>query len=303
MNIVITGSLGHISKPLTKALVAKGHSVSVITSKAEKQQEIEAIGAKAAVGSLQDIEFLTATFTGADIVYLMEPPINFFDANIDMQDFWLSIAKAYQQAVLNTGITKVIHLSSIGAHTEEGVGMLKAHYYVENLLKALPDNVHIKFMRPVGFYYNMFAFIPTIKNANAIIQNYGSNEKEPWVSPLDIADAIAESVEQPFKGRTVRYIASDEVSPNEVAMVLGTAIGKPDLKWIAISDEDFCNNLIKVGFNPTAAQGLTDMNKGRRTGVMYADYHEHRPILGKIKLTDFAKEFARVFTDSTANTD
>ena len=49
----------------------------------------------------------------------------------------------------------------------------------------------------------------------------GGDEKEPWVSPLDIAAIIAEEIEKPFNGRTVRYIASDEVSPNEVAKVLG----------------------------------------------------------------------------------
>lgn len=32
MNIVLTGSLGNIGKPLTKALVEKGHTVTVISS-------------------------------------------------------------------------------------------------------------------------------------------------------------------------------------------------------------------------------------------------------------------------------
>ncbi len=75
----------------------------------------------------------------------------------------------------------------------------------------------IKTMRPVGFYYNMFAFMPTIKSQGIIVSNYGGNEKEPWVSPSDIAGVIAEEIEKPFNGRTIRYIASDEVSPNEVA--------------------------------------------------------------------------------------
>jgi uncharacterized protein YbjT (DUF2867 family) len=72
MKIIVTGSLGNISKPLTKALIQKGHSVTVISSKGERQDEIEAMGAKAAIGTFQDVDFLTKTFTGADIVYLME---------------------------------------------------------------------------------------------------------------------------------------------------------------------------------------------------------------------------------------
>jgi uncharacterized protein YbjT (DUF2867 family) len=291
MKIVVTGSLGHISKPLTEALIQNGHSVTVISSKADKQKDIEALGAKAAIGSIFDVDFLTATFTGADIVYLMEPPFNFFDHNIDMNAYWIEIANNYKQAVQQSGVTKVIHLSSIGAHTDKGVGMLATHHYVENILQELPASVSIKTMRPVGFYYNMFAFIPTIKNAGAIFQNYGGDEKEPWVSPLDIADVIAEEMDKPFEGRMIRYIASDEVSPNEVAATLGKAIGKPGLQWRVIPDEQFLNNLLNAGFNPAAAEGYTAMNAGRRHN-MYDDYNQHRPVLGKVKLVDFAREFA-----------
>ncbi len=46
MKIILTGSLGNISKPLTKYLVGKGNTVTVISSKAERQKEIEALGAK-----------------------------------------------------------------------------------------------------------------------------------------------------------------------------------------------------------------------------------------------------------------
>jgi len=298
MHIVLTGSLGHISKPLAIGLIAKGHSVTVISSKAEKQSEIEALGAKAAIGSIEDAEFLTATFAGADIAYLMEPPFNFLDHTIDMENYWLNITKNYKQAVQQSGITRLVHLSSIGAHTDKGVGMLATHHNIENILNELPATVSIKTMRPAGFYYNMFAFIPAIQNAGAIIQNYGGNEKEPWVSPEDIAEVITEEMEAPFNNRIVRYIASDEISPNEVARVLGMAIGKPDLKWQVISDDQFLAILLNIGFNPLAARGLTDMNAGRRNHL-YDDYRQHKPVLGKVKLTDFAKQFSEVYNART----
>ena len=297
MNIVVTGSLGNISKPLAKILIEKGHSVTVISSKTERQKEIEALGAKAAIGTMEDADFLTTTFKGADLVYLMETlgTGSFFDKNLDYIATINKISNNYKQAVQQSGVKRVVHLSSIGAHTDKGNGMLAFHYNVENILKQLPDDVSIKFMRPVGFYINMFAFIPTIKKQNAIIQNYGGDEKEPWVSQLDIAAVIAEEMEKPFVGRTIRYIASDEVSPNEVAKILGEAIDKPDLKWQIITDEQMLNGMIAAGMNPKIAKGLVEMNGGRRTGVLDEDYHRNRPILGKTKLTDFAKEFARVF--------
>lgn len=297
MRIVVTGSLGHISRPLTEKLVQKGHTVTVISSKAERQNEIEAMGAIAATGTMEDVDFLAKTFTGADIVYVMETlgAGAFFDHNIDVVTGITRIGNNYKQAIEQSGVKRVVHLSSIGAHTDKDNGMLAFHYNVENILKQLPDDVSIKFMRPVGFYYNMFAFIPTIKAQGAIIQNYGGDEKEPWVSPLDIAAVIAEEMDKPFDGRTIRYISSDEVSPNEVAKILGEAVGKPDLKWTVISDEQMLNGLIAAGMNPQTAKGYVDMNAGRRIDSLYEDYNRNKPILGKIKLTNFAKEFANVY--------
>jgi len=297
MKIIITGSLGHISKPLTQELVQKGHTVTVISSKPEKQQDIEALGAKAAIGTMEDPDFLSATFKGANVVYLMVAlgAGSFFDQNLNIMAAHNKIGNNYAQAIRQSGVKRVVHLSSIGAHTDKGNGILAFHYNVENILKQLPERVTIKFMRPVGFYYNMFAFIQTIKAQGAIVQNYGGDEKEPWVSPLDIAAVIAEEIEKPFNGREVRYIASDEVSPNEVAKILGTAIGKPDLKWLVIPDEQSLSGMIAAGFNPQTAKGLVEMNASRRGGVLYEDYYNNKPTLGKVKLKDFAKEFAATF--------
>src|ERR1700693_3693831 len=86
MKIVVTGSLGHISKPLTEELVQNGHGVTVVSSKPERQNEIEALGATAAIGTMEDADFLSATFTDADIVYVMEThgAGSFFDPNLDL---------------------------------------------------------------------------------------------------------------------------------------------------------------------------------------------------------------------------
>lgn len=297
MKIIVTGSLGNISKPLTQKLIHKGHSVTVISSKQERQEEIEALGAAAAIGTMEDIDFLTETFKGADVVYAMEAlnAGSFFDHSLDFVAANTLIGKNYKEAFERSGVKKIIHLSSIGAHMSSGNGILKAHYQIEQILNELPADFSIKFMRPTGFYYNMFAFIPTIKEQGAIIQNYGGDEKEPWVSPLDIAGTVAEEIEKPFHGREIRYIASDEVSPDEVAAVLGKAIGNNDLKWQVIQDQQLLDNLTNAGMNPETAKGFVEMNAARRDGILYEDYNQHKPVIGKVKLEDFATEFAKVY--------
>ena len=298
MNIVLTGSLGNIGKPLTAGLIKKGHSVTVISSNAERKTPIESLGAKAAIGSMFDADFLTATFKGADIVYLMETMEaagEMFDKSVDFIGTIKKIGNNYKTAVERSGVKKVIHLSSIGAHTDKGIGILIFHYNVESILGKLPDDVAIKFIRPVGFYINMFSFVQPIKYKGAIVSNYGGDKKEPWVSPFDIADVIAEEMDKPFLGRTVRYVASDEVSPNEIAKALGKEIGKPDLEWQVISDDELLTNWLDIGFNEQVAKGFIELQSSQGTGVLYEDYYQHRPKLGKVKLADFAKEFATVY--------
>lgn len=296
MKIIVTGSLGNISKPLAIELMQKGHEVTIISSNVERQHEIEAIGAKAAIGTMQDAAFLSATFKGADIVYCMETHDRtaFFDPNHDLIEAITQIGKNYRQAIEQSGVKKVVHLSSIGAHTDKGNGILRFHYEVEKILNQLPADVSIKFMRPVGFFTNLLRSIPALKAKGKFISNYGGDKKEPWVSPKDIAATIAEEIELPFEGRFIRYIASEEVSPNEIAEALGKAIGT-DLEWSVVSDEDLLKDWLAIGMNKQIAEGFVALQASQGSGLLYEDYYKNKPTLGKVKLADFAIDFAKAF--------
>lgn len=296
MKIIVTGSLGHIGRPLTNELVQKRHEVTVISSNAERRKEIEAIGAKAAIGTIEDVNFLADTFRGADIVYTMVPPPNFHKADTNHEDAWLQIGENYTAAIRAAGVQRVIHLSSIGAHLAKGSGLIGVHHRIEQLFNEQLADVAITFMRPTAFNYNLLAFIPTIKNAGAIISNYGGNDIVPWVSPIDIATAITEEISMPAEHRRVRYVASDdELSCSEIAGILGAAIGNPDLQWNVIPDAQLQSILENAGMPSSIAIPFVEMNAAIHSGLLQEDYYRNRPILGKVKLADFAKEFAHAF--------
>ncbi|MCD0465717.1 NAD(P)H-binding protein [Flavobacterium sp. ENC] len=294
MKIIITGSLGNISKPLAQELVQKGHEVTVISTSTEKQAEIENLGASAAIGSVEDAAFLTKTFTGADTVYCMIPRSNYFDPNLDLDAFTRKIGDNYAEAIEKSGVKRVVFLSSIGAHLEQNSGIIQRYNEIETVLKKL--DVSITFMRPTSFFYNLEAYIPQIKFQGVIATNYGADKMVPWVSPNDIAAAIAEEITTPLNGKKVRYVASEELTGDETARILGEAIGKPDLKWVLISDEEALNGLINVGMQPKIAAGLIEMYAGLYNGLLGEDYYQNRPaVMGKTKLADYAKEFASVY--------
>ena len=295
MKIVVTGSLGHISKPLTETLAQQGHAVTVISSNPEKRQAIDALGATAAIGSLEEADFLAATFTSADAVYTMIPPNNYFNPDLDLLAYYRRIATNYAQAIRQSGVKRVVYLSSIGAHLAKGSGIIIGHHDGEGIMSRLSD-VAITFMRPVGFYYNLYGFLPMIKATGSIAANYGADEHLIWVSPIDIAAAIAEELETPLVGNKVRYVASDELTGHETASILGEAIGKPALKWNLIPGEQWQSGLEAAGMNPSIAAGLVDMFAAQHSGLLTEDYYRNRPaVMGSVKLTDFATEFAAAY--------
>ncbi len=295
MKILVTGSLGNIGKPLTKELVAKGHTVTVVSSNPERKNAIESLGATAAVGSIEDCDFLTSAFSAQDAVFTMLPQENYADPNLDFIQRECELVDNYARAIEKSGARHIVHLSSVGAHLERGNGLLRAHHNAETVLNQLPSEVSITFIRPTSFYYNLFGFVEMIQQQGLIAANYGVDDFASWAAPSDIAGAIGAELLSPQGGRTVRYVASDELGGDETAKILGAAIGKPDLKWIIIPDEQMHAGLLAAGMNPNVALGLVEMYAACHSGLVYEDYHRHRPALGTVKMADFARDFAAVY--------
>ncbi len=297
MQYVITGAAGNISKPLVLSLLQSGHQVTVISRNESNIKELADAGAKAAIGSLEDLDFLIKTFTGADAVYTMVPP-NHHPA--DWKAFIGGIGENYAKAIKAAGIKYVVNLSSIGAHMEEGCGPVSGLFRAEKALSALTD-VNILHLRPGYFYPNLFANLGLIKGMGIMGSNFSAAEgKFVIVDPTDIAAVAAKALtELSFTGHSIQYIASDEVSSQQIASAIGQAIGKPELTWVEFTDEQALGGMLQAGLPEEVAKNYVEMGGALRSGKMSEDYWKHRPAsLGKVKLADFAKVFAAVYNAS-----
>jgi uncharacterized protein YbjT (DUF2867 family) len=294
MKIIITGSTGNISKPLTSILVEAGHEVSVISSNDKKTKEIKGLGAEPLVGSVEDADFLAEAFQGADAVYTMIPPNM---ASEDWKKFIYGVGDNYVKAIKFSGVKKVVNLSAIGAHLPQGGGLSSLYYYVEQELNKL-ENVTVVHLRPASFYANFYGNIEMIKHTGIIGNNYIASLL-PLTHHLDISMAAFEELSAlNFEGKRVRYVVSDELSTDNIAKVLGEAIGKPDLKWVRFGDEDALNGLLQAGLTKDVATNLVEMGQGVANGLGFTDYLQNKPIFGPHKFEEFAKEFASAYTNS-----
>lgn len=305
MKIIVTGSLGNISQPLTKTLVAQGHEVTVVSSDPNKQAAIANLGATPAIGSIADGHFLTSTFKGADAVYAMIP-LSFTEP--DLGEYLGRIARNYAQALKEAGTKRIVLMSGWAAD------LVKAEN-VEQVFDGLEASVTI--MRPAAFYTNFYQSIDLIKGKGFIgkfltlrysglralltgktgllMGNYGGEDRIVFVSPKDIADAVAEELQIMPKEKTIRYVGSEEMTCNEAARIIGSAVGKPWLKWVLLSDKEMLQGLKMAKVPVKLAETLVEMQAAMHSGKTLENFHRNQPKMGKVKLTDFAKEFAAAY--------
>jgi uncharacterized protein YbjT (DUF2867 family) len=289
MKITLTGSLGNISKPLAEILIKNGHDITIISNDSKKVGDIEALGAKAAIGSVSDVTFLTDAFKGADAIYTMIPP-NWGVTNY--RQYIAETGKNYLQAIKNSGVKRVVNLSSIGAHLSNGTGPIAGLYDVEQTLNTL-DDVAIKHLRAGIFYINFFFDIGMIRKMGIMGNNYGEKTKLIMVHPRDIAAAAAQELQSSFEGKSHQYVVSDEREIHDIVKTLGTAIDKPALPWVQFSDEETFAGMTAAGMSAAIAGVYVEMGNAIGSGILFEDFKP--AIWGSTKLADFAKEFAAVY--------
>ncbi len=297
MRFVITGSLGNIGKPLAAQLRDSGHAVTVVSSNADRTASIESLGATAAIGTVDDAKFLTEVFRGADGVFTMVPP--HFGGH-DWKSHIGGVGRSYLKAILASGVKYVVNLSSIGAHMREGCGPVSGLYRVEQALNELPG-VNVRHLRAAFFYTNFLNSIGLIRHQGVISGNYGKHTRMVLVHPDDIADAAAKELQgRFFLGKGYSYVASDELTTDQIASILGQAIGRSDLKWVDLSDKETYDGMIKSGLPEDIARNYVEMGTAIRSGEMSSDYEAHRPVLsGWRRFESFAKEeFAAAYAAS-----
>lgn len=295
MKITVTGSTGNISKPLAAQLVKAGHQVKVISSNGANQPAIEASGAEALIGSVDDVDFLTRAFSGADLIYTMVP--NNFAAS-DYRAYIRGIGHNYAEAIAKSGVKNVVNLSSIGADQTGGTGPIAGIHDVENILNELAD-VNVRHVRAAYFFTNYYNDIALIKHMNILGANYGPDTQMLLVQPEDIADAIAQEIEHGFTGKSYRYIVGDEITAGQAAQILGKAVGKPDLQWVTFTDEEALNGMLQAGLPAEISRNYVEMGVALRNGLLRADYQKTNGLVtGKRKLQDFAAQFASKYNEA-----
>ena len=282
---VILGGTGNTGKQIAETLLAAGKAVTIVSRDAAKAQDLEAKGAKVAIGDLHDSDFLTQTFRGTTAVYSLVPP------KWDVQDwraFQTQIATSITLAVHSAKVPYVVNLSSMGAHLPEGAGPVSGLYYLEQMLNNVPG-LNVLHLRPGYFYQNLYGFLDMIKHMGVLAQPLAADHAFTMAHTSDIANVAAQRLMAlDFKGNSVQFISGPRnYSFGEAAALIGKATGT-EVPFISTTPEQSVEGMIGAGLPAAIAEGYGDLYKAINQSNYTAGFDPKTNVsFGKIALEQF----------------
>jgi uncharacterized protein YbjT (DUF2867 family) len=292
---IITGATGNVGKAIATDLLKKGKKVSVIGRSADRLKELAGLGAELMVGDVKDAAFVTKAFAGGTAAFCMIPP------NPHATDFRTEqkvIARNYADAVKANHLTHVLLLSSIGAHLRNGAGVVDGLGDMEEYFGQMKE-VNVLNLRPTYFMENVFGQLHTIRSMGIMGSPVRGDLVFPIVAVRDIAAVAGKRLaELSFTGNTIEYVLGQrDVSYNEIARVIGEAIGKPDLPYVTFPYEDAKKAMVMSGFVSDNVAGLYNglaesLNNGSALNAHTRTADNTTPTT----LEEFAMGFASAFS-------
>lgn len=265
---VITGATGHTGRGIVERLAKQRHSVRAIGRNQERLRAVAAVGAEPYVCDLADTDELTRAFSGAQAVYVMIPPTT---ESPDFRSYQELISDSLATAIENAGVTRVVSLSSIGADKSEGTGPVVGLHNLEQKLNRI-SRLDVLHLRCGYFMENTFAqagMILTTGHAGGALR---PDLKLPMIATRDISAVAAEELIHPdFSGKQTRELQGQrDVSMEEVAVILGKAIGQSGLKYYRLADDEAQSAMVQFGLSRDLIDLLLEMTHALNTGQMKA---------------------------------
>jgi uncharacterized protein YbjT (DUF2867 family) len=291
--VVLMGANGNITSRLAKLLLGQGGKVRVIGRDAAHMKSLKETGAELAVGSAADAAFLAQQFKGADAVYAMIPPEY---SSPDHRKYQNVVGEAIAQAIVKSGVTSVVSLSSGGASLPDGTGPIAGLHDQEERLKKL-SSVNILHLRAAYFMENHLHAIGLIKAFGVYPGMIAPDVPMAMIAVQDIAaHAAKELVQLNFKGQSVRHLVGPrEYTMSEAAGILGAAIGKPDLKYVKGDPAQAKAGMVQSGFSQNVADLFEEMSNALSDGRITRSIDAASTIHAPTTLEQFAPVFKAAF--------
>jgi NAD(P)H dehydrogenase (quinone) len=261
----VMGITGNVGGAVARTLLAKGEKVRGIVRNPEKAAEWQKQGAELFKADYDDVDALTAAFTGVAGVFVMVPP-NFAPAPGFAET--KATLKVLHEALSRALPLRAVYLSSIGAEQASGLGLITSSHLLEETLGDLP--ISQAFLRAGWFFENSAGDVASARNEGKIrFQLHPLDRKFPLVATADIGKAGAETLTENWSGiRHIEVAGPERYSPLDIADAFAAAAGRP-VEAIAVPRADWETLWVSQGMPEGRTAPRAEMVDGFNSGWIH----------------------------------
>ena len=265
---VVLGASGNTGHVVANNLLAAGQKVRVVGRNSAHLQPLAAQGAETFIADVTDAVALAKAFHQADAAYVMIPPN---PASTDPLGYSGRVSDAIAAAVQNAGTKNVVALSSIGADKTSGTGPVLGLHNLEQKLNQI-SSANVLHLRAGYFMENTLPQANAIRQAGNVVTPLRPDLKLAMIATGDIGAAATQALLHPtVHGKQTRELLGQrDLTYTEVAAMIGKAIGKPDLKYVRVPDDQFRAVLVQMGMSDQFSRLLLEMIGALNSGHMRA---------------------------------
>lgn len=258
---LVTGATGKTGRSVVRHLIENGEKVTAYVRSREKAKSLIESGVNVIIGDLEDTAKLTEAMTGVKGVYLMLP-YNFSSSQF-VEDGRETL-KHYKEAIVKSGVKRVIIVSSIGAHLSEETGPILRERQAEIILGDLSN---VKFIRPAYFMENWINVIGVVHQIGILPSFLTLDKPISMVSVKDIGRKVAEMLTVSDCPRILELASGQDISPTQLAEAMGHQIEKP-VSAVLEKIEDVINVFMGIGFSKHISELSLEMYESYNSDLL-----------------------------------
>jgi uncharacterized protein YbjT (DUF2867 family) len=167
---------------------------------------------------------------------------------------------------------------------------------MEEAFNAIPG-LNVMHLRATYFMENTLGQIGAIKAMGAMGSPVKADMPFPIVATKDIAAVALKHLQGlNFTGKNVEYVLGQrDVTYNEIASVIGKAIGKPDLKYYAVTYEEGTKAMIQMGMGESVVSRMMEFIKAMNEGKVMEETKRNSSNSTPTTLEEFAQTFKAIY--------
>jgi NAD(P)H dehydrogenase (quinone) len=261
----VLGATGQVGGAVVRHLLGQGKQVRAVVrdaSKGSKAESLKRQGVELAIGDVHDAESLTRAFAGSEGAFAMTPP--YYGSDDPLGENRRAVT-AVTEAAHESGLAKLVFLSSVGAHRDRGTGaILKLH---EAEVQWMELGLPVAAIRAAWFIENFSNLIP-VARAQGVLPSVMSDPHRPiaMIATDDIGRLASELLVAEWPGKRVLELEGPRrYAMRDVAEELGAVLGRP-VRVEVVPPEKHMQMFESVGMAPSAANLMVEMMEGFNSG-------------------------------------